>query len=129
MTDIFNALSHRMDYLVARQSTIASNIANADTPGYLAKDVTFASRNGGGSGSFSMAITNARHIALGGASGGNRAVAGVTEDSRFLQHNGNSVRQDMEGIKQAQTALDYRTMTQLYTSNMSLQRIAIGKGN
>ena len=120
--EIFNALNHRMDYLVARQSVIASNIANADTPQYLAKDITYNAPQSGG---FAMMVTNARHLGNGGANG--NPVGRVTEDATFIQHNGNSVRQDIEAIKQNQTALDYRTMTQLYSAHMQLQRMALGR--
>lgn len=119
---IFGVLNHRMDYLVARQGVVASNIANADTPQYLAKDITFKPQT---EGNFAMMVTNARHMAAGG--GANSAVGRVTEDATFMQHNGNSVRQDMEAIKQSQIALDYRTMTQLYSAHMQLQRTALGR--
>src|SRR5277367_243906 len=35
-------IEHYMDMLSARQRLVASNIANADTPGYKTKDVDFA---------------------------------------------------------------------------------------
>jgi len=34
-------LEHYMDLLSARQKLVASNIANADTPGYKTKDIDF----------------------------------------------------------------------------------------
>ena len=34
-------LEHYMDLLSARQKLVASNIANADTPGYHAQDIDF----------------------------------------------------------------------------------------
>jgi flagellar basal-body rod protein FlgB len=34
-------IAHYMDLLAARQKLIASNVANADTPGYLTKDIDF----------------------------------------------------------------------------------------
>lgn len=37
---LFQLASARMDWLSSRQQTIATNIANADTPDYRAKDVT-----------------------------------------------------------------------------------------
>lgn len=36
-----NQLERYMDLLAARQKMVAANIANADTPGYQAKDVDF----------------------------------------------------------------------------------------
>jgi flagellar basal-body rod protein FlgB len=62
---IFGVLNHRMDYLIARQGVVASNIANADTPQYLAKDITFKPKT---EGHFAMLVTNARHITPAGGS-------------------------------------------------------------
>lgn len=36
-----NQLEHYMDLLSARQKLVASNIANADTPGYKTQDIDF----------------------------------------------------------------------------------------
>lgn len=38
-TNVHAMASRRMDYLSERQSLIAENLANADTPGYRAKDL------------------------------------------------------------------------------------------
>lgn len=37
---LFQLASARMDWLSARQKTVATNIANADTPDFRAKDIT-----------------------------------------------------------------------------------------
>ena len=38
---VANKLEHYMDLLSARQKLVASNIANADTPGYKTQDIDF----------------------------------------------------------------------------------------
>lgn len=38
---VTNQIEHYMDLLTARQKLVASNIANADTPGYSTKDIDF----------------------------------------------------------------------------------------
>jgi flagellar basal-body rod protein FlgB len=38
---VTNQLEHYMDLLSSRQKLVASNIANADTPGYKTKDIDF----------------------------------------------------------------------------------------
>jgi flagellar basal-body rod protein FlgB len=38
---ITDQIEHYMDLLSARQKLVASNIANADTPGYKTKDIDF----------------------------------------------------------------------------------------
>lgn len=119
------ALTTRMNYLVARQGVIAGNIANADTPGYLSRDLTFNPHLAAAQNATDMRRTNARHMATGG-SGGNTGK--LVTSSNFMQHNGNSVRLDQEMLHMNQTQLDYRMMTQLYAKNAQLQQIAIGRG-
>jgi flagellar basal-body rod protein FlgB len=124
MPSLSQALTSRMNYLTARQSVIAGNIANADTPGYAARDL-LASKTGATSSAFGMLLTQAGHV------GGKTFVkpAGtVVQDTRFLQQNGNSVRLDQELLKQQQTSLDYRLMTQLYSKNAQFQQLALGRG-
>ncbi len=41
LNPIAGRLSHYMDLLATRQKLVASNIANADTPGYQTKDIDF----------------------------------------------------------------------------------------
>ncbi len=50
------SLEHYMDLLSARQKLVASNIANADTPGYKTRDIDFQ-------GEFSSAVRGARSSA------------------------------------------------------------------
>ena len=46
----------------ARISTLAANIANADTPGYRAKDIDFAKAIKAHMGQGAMAVTNKKHF-------------------------------------------------------------------
>jgi flagellar basal-body rod protein FlgB len=41
LNPIAGRISHYMDLLATRQKLIASNVANADTPGYQTKDIDF----------------------------------------------------------------------------------------
>jgi flagellar basal-body rod protein FlgB len=127
MTDVMSALTGRMNYLIARQGVVAGNIANADTPGYLAQDLQAEARESASPAtSFGMALTNAKHMRTGtsvASDGGTR-----TTDRTFLQHNGNSVRLDQEMMKMSDIQLNYRTMTQLYAKQVNLQKIALGRG-
>jgi flagellar basal-body rod protein FlgB len=43
LSRLSDTLEHYMDLLSARQKVVASNIANADTPGYKTKDIDFGS--------------------------------------------------------------------------------------
>ncbi|PFJ17242.1 flagellar basal body rod protein FlgB [Bacillus cereus] len=44
MPDLIRDVGHYMNYLVTKRNTVSSNIANANTPGYKAKDVTFSEK-------------------------------------------------------------------------------------
>ncbi|MDX8379468.1 MAG: flagellar basal body rod protein FlgB [Gallionella sp.] len=94
----------------ARQELLASNIANADTPGYKARDIDFASalKNamGGSVGSLPMKVTSAKHLA--GVAGG--AIMGSPVLYRKPVQpsaDGNTVDMDVERVQFADNALRY----------------------
>ena len=67
---LLSMLKSRMSWLEARQDVLSQNVANADTPGYVAHDLKpmdFESllKNAGGS-QFQpgLAVTDSRHIAI-----------------------------------------------------------------
>lgn len=123
---VYGALSNRMNYLVTRQGVIAGNIANADTPGYVAQDVGFVPANKAFGAALEQARTHSGHMSVGGGSAG---MAGKSSRSgTYMQHNGNAVRLDVEMQKMNTTSLEYRLMTELYSKNVGLQKIAIGRG-
>ncbi len=94
----------------ARQELIASNIANADTPNYKAKDIDFASAlkgaMEGSSEKLPMATTVSSHLQ--GATGG--SVMGAPVLYRIPQQpsaDGNTVDMDVERAQFADNALRY----------------------
>ena len=94
----------------ARQELLASNIANADTPNYKAKDIDFASAlQGALSGSaekLPLAVTSTGH--LGGVTG--ESVMGVPIKYRNVLQpsaDGNTVDMDVERAQFADNALRY----------------------
>lgn len=123
MANLSEALTGRMNFLTQRQGVVASNIANANTPGYISRDL-ISKGKGANAGSFGMAVTNAQHMM--GDPG--KQMAGVmTEDTRFIQHNGNSVRLDEEMLKMTDIQLNYRMMTEVYTKHAGMQKMALGQ--
>ena len=86
-----------------RQSVIASNIANADTPGYVARDLNFKDAmnnaiSGDGLSVSTSGMTNSRHIPLSGGSSGNLGGASNLAYTAQSQPSldGNSVDLDRE---------------------------------
>ena len=61
---VFDAASRNMQYLTAKQKVIAENIANVNTPGYLARAVAEPSSDAGYFSSVALKTTDPRHIAL-----------------------------------------------------------------
>ncbi len=94
----------------AKQELIASNIANADTPNYKARDIDFASAlksaMEGSSEVLPLATTSTSH--LGGATGGGVMGAPVLYRTPLQPSaDGNTVDMDVERAQFADNALRY----------------------
>lgn len=124
MTSVSAALTQRMDFLTQRQGVVASNIANANTPGYLSRDLVNSGKSLPNN-SFGMALTRTQHMA--GDMNKAKLIGRIEEDSRFIQHNGNSVRLDDEMLKMTDIQLNYRMMTELYSKQVGMQKMALGQ--
>ena len=96
-----------MDLLSARQKLVASNIANADTPGYRTQDFDFLSV-------FLNATGGAPHAA---------EVTGLP-----VKNDGNNVSLDREARLLAENALRFQVASQLMKSEIRVVRSAIQEG-
>lgn len=106
---LFSLASEQARWLALRQSAVASNIANANTPGYKAVDVQpFSSVLE--SQSSSMHITNARHLNASGLMGMSRAPA-IIEETENVSLSGNSVSIEKELIKGSEIAQSHALNT------------------
>lgn len=112
----FAVLSQAMNLRTQRHQVLASNIANADTPQYKARDFNFqdAMQNAlagrSEAGGIALATTSAGHLAGGGASGP-AAFKFRTETQSAVD--GNTVDMDVERSQIAENALQYQILTQL----------------
>ena len=74
LTDTLDFHAQALSLRSERQRLIASNIANADTPGYVAREMNFAQAlreaTGGAQTAGTMVTRQPGHIAIGGALGG-----------------------------------------------------------
>jgi len=96
-----------------RHQVLASNIANADTPGYKARDMDFASalhkavgKGGAGTPALGLARTAERHIAGQGVAAGNADLLYRLPDQPSLD--GNTVDMDRERSAFADNAVRYQ---------------------
>lgn len=100
-----------------RMQVLASNIANAATPGFKARDVDFRSLMAGQTGAGALATTNARHL------DGNSA-AGADSDGLLYRQplepslDGNTVELATEQLQFTETAIRYRTSLGLLNSRL-----------
>lgn len=133
-----NSLDFQAKALVLRadrQRDIASNIANADTPGYAARDFSFADAmreaTGGGtpraaSGAGADGRTDARHIPLtsGGGTGGTGASGGYAVQTQ-PSLDGNSVDLDRERAAFADNAVRYEATLRFINGSVRTMLSAI----
>jgi len=109
-----------------RNAVLASNLANADTPDYKARDIDFKSllQNAvGQSTSTSLKTTNAKHMQLGGNS--------IDKPELLYRHpyqpaiDGNTVDAQMEKVKFAENATQYQATLGFLTGRIKGLKSAI----
>jgi flagellar basal-body rod protein FlgB len=123
---LLEAMTKRMSWLGERQSVLAQNIANADTPGYVAKDVqppSFAELVTGAAAKLPMAVTEPGHITPVSDDGGFK-ITGNKPKERSLD--GNAVQLEDQMMKVSDTANDYALTTSLYRQQLGLIKLALG---
>jgi len=112
-----------------RHRVLSSNIANADTPHYKARDIDFASAlSAARSESLGLARTSARHLAgsgAGSAAGGAVRYRVPTQPSL----DGNTVETDVEQAAFADNAIRYRASLEFLDAAIRKLRYAIKGGD
>ncbi|MFQ3622202.1 MAG: flagellar basal body protein [Acetobacteraceae bacterium] len=122
---LFRLAEERLAWLDRRQQVIAQNIANADTPGYVARDVSPFAKVLARTGVIAPARTDPRHLA--GAQGGTPG----TRPERLPAERtpvGNAVQIERELMKAAETEVHQSLTVGLFRSFAGLFRTALGRG-
>lgn len=120
-----------MNVQAKRHEIIASNIANADTPYFKARDIDFrtALRSvlaGGGGSSLTLATSSASHITSPGASDLNRFVGFRRELQSSVD--GNTVDMDIERAAFAENTIHYEASVTFINSLLrGMQRAISGQ--
>ena len=99
-------LERYMDLLSTRQKLVASNIANADTPGYRTQDIDFQTEFNSAAG----LAPEAREVAL------------------PVKNDGNSVNLDREARLLAENAMRFQVASSLMRSQIRMVKSAIEEG-
>ncbi len=127
---IVQGVASAMRHLSDRQRVLAQNIANADTPGYKAKELhapDFGGFVGGGIKRPSVKLTSGM-AALGARPPS--AVSGVVLDRHVSETkpDGNNGTLEDQLLKMGEVQADFATLTSLYRKQMGLLKTAVGKG-
>ena len=123
---LFEMLTRRMSWLNERQKVLAQNIANADTPNYVPRDLEpldFESLTR--SKRLKLATTHVSHV-------GPRGLDGAAREQRVKRTyeaspTGNEVILEQQLLNVADTRMDYELTTTLYKKSVGLIRIALGR--
>ncbi len=113
----------RLHWLDRRQSVLAQNVANADTPGYRPRDLTPFQRELAGQTRLALARTQPGHGA------GSPAAAGARTDrlAAEVAPDGNAVSLDREALRIAETDTAHQLATSVHRSFMGMFRTALGR--
>jgi flagellar basal-body rod protein FlgB len=126
-TDIFDLAAQRLAWLDRRQSVLARNVANADSPGFVPSDLApfaarlaEADRAGAAAG---PSRTSPLHL------GGTviRVPDARTERPEARAPDGNAVALDEQLMKVAETETGHELVTSLVGKYMGLFRLALGR--
>lgn len=125
------AMKRRMGYIGERQSVLAKNIANANTPHYKSVDlqtVDFNKQVQRHTGNLPLAVTHPGHIAPRRLRGSTHYATVTKKDDFLTTPNGNNVSLEEELMKMDKNAADYRATTSLYQKMTTLFTTAIDGG-
>ena len=120
-----------MNYRAARQDIIAGNIANADTPFYRPKDISFedtlaqksAEIFNNKSEELQMAQTNGAH--LGPIDSGSSKPTTFFRDGHMARNDGNSVDLDVESTEMAKNSTMFNALTAALKKDSALFKSVI----
>lgn len=121
---LLDLAEQRLKWLGARQGVLAANVANADTPGWKARDLTPFSEvlAAHGATAGGLVQTDPQHLSGSGAD---------TAGSKLLRGerapDGNQVSLDQQLEKIAQTDSDHEAVTALYRRYVGMFKEALGR--
>lgn len=123
--EIFTMAQGMAGHAAARHSVIAENIANADTPGYRARDIApFAAEHGSADTGFQMRQTRTGHAA---SSFDTQTFRSTEQRDAPQSPNGNSVSLEQEMVQAVQTTRQHDLALNVYRTSLGILRTSIGK--
>lgn len=116
---LFPVVENLLDWTAKRQQTISANLANIDTPGYKAKDISFSEQMK----ALSLEVSSPVHLEPTTGNG-----LGVFEVDTKAKQNGNTVDLDREMTELTKNGLQYVALVQFLNQKLRTLRSAIRDG-
>ena len=117
--DVFAMAEKRLDWIGRRQSVLAQNIANANTPGYAARDIKPFSDF--------LAAEAEQETSSGFMSVSTGPTPPRDQEASEITLDGNSVELDVQLEKVADTDTAHQLATNLYKKYVGMFQMVIGK--
>lgn len=127
------ALAASLNFRQLRQEVIASNIANAETPGYKSKRVEFEAALARAldiDGKMEMNSADPRHFDVGNGGFDNLEPEVFEDPNGIVTADGNTVDRDKEMARMAENKILYDAAVQLLNKKLGLKKYVIqAEGN
>jgi flagellar basal-body rod protein FlgB len=125
--NLFQALTDKMRWHQERQGVLAENVANADTPGYIQRDLEAFQFDTDlkSVATLTTSATSPNHISV--TSGGRNAPFGADSSPFEVTPSGNGVTLEDEMMRVAGNDMDYQAVTALYTRSVRILKVALGR--
>jgi len=123
--EIFRMAHAMARHAGARQAVVSQNMANADTPGYAARDIApFAAHYDPTASAQMPRVTRPGHLL--GQEGG-RAFDVIADPDAAADPNGNSVSLETEMLRSVDVKRQHDRALAIYKSSLTVLRTAIGR--
>jgi flagellar basal-body rod protein FlgB len=125
--NLMGQMEHYLDMSSKRQTIIASNLSNVDTPGYKTLDVDFESELRGAMDRTTMAmeVTNGRHIPAGVDTAGQQTGAPKEVEGLTLRNDLNNVNIDREMARMSTNSMLFSAIALVINSKFRSLRTAL----
>ncbi len=124
--DIFKSAHAVAKHAAHRQSVVAANVANADTPGYKTRDVvSFEDAMRGANTGAGLRTTRPSHIATTPSPMSAKTLVDQTAET---SPNGNSVSVEIEMLKSIEAERQHSRAMTVYQTSLGILRTSLGRG-
>lgn len=123
---VLNLASDLASHAYRRQELIAQNIANADTPGYKARDLTkFSVSKDSFDASFGMRKTHPSHFGTDRSSNSSETIRSTMLGGE--SPNGNSVALEDQLVRSAEVQHQHEMALGIYQKSLAILRLGLGR--